>query len=107
MASTYGWTARYVDDELTDEQLTLYLDEAVDRLEADRESEWLARVESARLGVVFAHNRKAYRKWSTKMRRKTSSGVANAMNLERQIAALAITNPEYVVHGPRAEAGVS
>jgi hypothetical protein len=101
MASEYGWTVRTVRDQLTDEQLVLYLDSMVDRVEATRDARFDAMVESARLGVVFAHSPKHHERWIR--RRKQSRGEPVGLTgeaLERAVTAYQMTTPEYVVTGP-------
>jgi len=98
VAATYGWTARRVETELTDEQFITYLDEAFDRTRSTFESD----VEVARLGVIFAHNNKAYGKWTRRANASSKPRGLHGESLERAIAALRMTNPEYVVEGPRA-----
>lgn len=101
VAATYGWGPDYIERTLTDEQLLVYLDAAQDRLSAEAKTRFEEAVESVRVGYIIANDRKAHQRWQSHSRR-TSTGKGaglTGMALERRIANLAATNPEYVVVG--------
>jgi hypothetical protein len=87
-----------VDERLTDEQLVAYLDAAQDRMEHRARSEFDALVEAVRVGTIFAHDAKQYRKWQSRSARNGRRGLTGHA-LEQAIHALAGAHPEYVVVG--------
>ena len=100
MAQAYGWSARRVESELTDELLLLYLDSAADRLAAAHETSFVESVEASRMGVIFAHNGKAHGSWLRRRKAKEGRGLVGEA-LERAVGAIAATHSEYVVVGAR------
>lgn len=100
MAATYGWSARKVESELTDEQLTLYLDEAVDRLRDRAQHRFDAMIEAVRAGTIFAHDGKAHGNWLRKRKSPLARGLTGEA-LERAVSGFALVHPEYVVRGAR------
>lgn len=95
-AATYGWTARRVRTELTDELLLLYLEEASERITDAHESE----VEAIRAGTILAYDAKAYRRWRSAVDRRHDrrTGLTGAA-LEAAVMSLAGAHPEYVAYG--------
>jgi hypothetical protein len=84
---------------LTDEQLVALFDAAYERRSARVQSDFDAMVEAVRVGTIIAHDAKAARKWQTRKRSAVRSRGLTGMDLERAVAHLAISNPEYVVVG--------
>lgn len=96
-AAEWGIAPMALEVEMTDEQLVLLMDAAVDR----RRSAFEDAVEASRMGALFAKGKsgaKAYEKWARKMKRKAS---LTGQALEHAVGAFAFSHPEYVVEGPR------
>lgn len=95
---------------LTDEQVFLYLDAALERMEADSQRAFHDAVEAVRIGTVVAQDAKALGRWRSLQARAqsvasravhgtTGRGLAGA-ELEQVIYAMAVTNPDIVaIHG--------
>lgn len=76
-----------------------YLDAAQDRITETGQRRWDEQVEAVLTGTVLAHDGKQLRKWRTRRAKSATDPRRAAASLERQIAALAATHPEYVVSG--------
>ena len=77
-----------------------YLDAATDRLSRRRSSDFDSMVEGVRAGTIYAHDQKAYAKWSrSRARRNGQSSGLSGQALESAVMRLAQTNPEYIVAG--------
>jgi len=74
-----------LEEELSDEQLVVYLEAASDRLTRDAHAEFGLAVEAARLGTVFASNVRAYSRWRTQFRPKTRPAPLSDAQLEAAI----------------------
>jgi hypothetical protein len=100
MAATFGWTARYIERELTDELLVMYLDEEVDRLRNRTQADFDSLVEAVRAGTIFAHNKKAHDKYiassAAKQKRPSLTGAA----LEAAVMNIAKMFPDNVTVVP-------
>ena len=97
LAREYGWDARYIEHSLTDEQLVAYLDAAADRLGEQERHGFETAVEAVRLGQGFLHDKSAYGRWKSRIRRRSEALSGQA--LEAAVMSLARRNPEYVVVG--------
>jgi hypothetical protein len=98
-AAEYGWLPGTILDDLSDEQLVAYFDEAGERKARDADTAFESRLEAVRLGTVFAHDVKQYQQWrSTRaVARPRQSVAASDEALERQIYALASLFPGNVI----------
>lgn len=92
-ASAYGWTPARIAAELTDELLVDLFDAASDRLDDEQRN----RIEAARLGTLFAHNAKAYRRWAGASRRRGRTTSLTGQALERAVAGLAFAGGASVI----------
>lgn len=97
-AAEYGWAPQKVEEELSDEQLVAYLDAATDRLTRTYERDFEANVEAVRAGTIFAHDKKAARKWARRRIAKTSRGLTG-MALEQAVRGIAEMFPKNVIYG--------
>lgn len=98
MAAEYGWSARHIERELTDEMLVLYLDTAAARISSREDARVVRMIETVRAGTIFAHDAKAHASWLRKRKAPSARGLSGAA-LERAVGGFAMTHPEYVVHG--------
>jgi hypothetical protein len=78
----------------------MLLDAAVERVESRTMADFDSAVAAVRVGTIIAHDRKAAGRWDRQVaaRNRQSAGLSGAA-LEHAIAALAATNPEYIVSG--------
>ncbi len=98
MAATYHWTTRYIERELTDELLVLYLDEEADRVQA----RFVEAVEASRMGVIFASNGKAHASWTRQLKGHANRNRGlTGQALEQAVQSFAAMHNEYVVMGAR------
>lgn len=71
MASAYGWGHRYVERELTDELLTLYLDAGIDRLGDLATARFNEQIEAVRAGWIFGQDQRQYDRWRSSVARRS------------------------------------
>lgn len=85
---------------MTDEQLVAYLDAYSDRLKDTTEAAYDGMVEAVRAGMIFAKSDKQYRRWRTRVQRRSGQAVGlTGQALESAIMGFAAQHPEYVVVG--------
>lgn len=101
-AAEYGWSPRFIDDNLTDEQFALYTEKAAKRRQAQAFLE-LDRIVSGTswgVGIAFDQKGRAARKWD-RIRNKQlgaagrSPGMTGAA-LEQAVMAIASADPSLV-----------
>lgn len=96
MASTYHWSARHIEHELTDELLVLYLDEETDRVRDRAQADFDRTVEAVRVGTIFAHDGRQYARWlAGKPAAKRGRGLTGDA-LEAAVMGIAAMFPENV-----------
>lgn len=97
MAQAFGWSARHIERELTDELLVMYLDEETDRLTADVRVRFDSMVEAVRAGTIFAHDGRQHQRWvrSRQPKGRALSGDA----LEAAVMRIAQMFPGNVIRG--------
>jgi hypothetical protein len=99
-ASEYGWTARTVETQLTDEQLELYARASSRRQRDVVEVRHHAAVEAVRLGTVFAYDADAARRWHRDVgsaRGRSRGRGLTGQALENAILGMAQRRPDLVV----------
>lgn len=97
-AQEYGWLPDDVEGRLTDEQLVAYFDAARDRADRDADTRFRDRVETARLGYLFAHDAQAYQQWSARQRvAEREARVTDDDVVLAQIARIADLYPGHVI----------
>lgn len=89
--------------------MVAYLDAGQERIAEHSATDFEQLVESVRVGTVFAHDAKAFKRWRGSGRRLVDAGrrrgdgagsPGQKARLEQAIAGLAATHPQYVVMGP-------
>jgi hypothetical protein len=96
-AAEYGWLPGDILDDLSDEQLVAYFDEAGERKAREADTAFESRLEAVRLGTVFAHDVKQYQQWRSTRARPQRQSATSDEALERAIYALASMFPDNVI----------
>lgn len=98
-AHEYGWRPDYLTNVITDEQLVFFFDAAQDRLERHATSEFERLVQAVRIGTVFAHDAKQYRRWRSRQQSRTRPGrKLVGAELEAAVMRVAQMFPGHVIH---------
>lgn len=97
-AAEYGWTARKVEQDITDEQLYEYFISADARIERKNRNEYEAAIEANRIGYIIARDADAFRRYQRMTTQHGKGQGLTGADLERAIDKLAMDQPHLVVY---------